>query len=259
MEAYGVNEINGDALIKKGKGAPLIVLHGGPGLDHSYLVDGLIPITKYRTLIFYDQGSYLKSLNNRKNITVNTLVEELKTIIESLDGNYGFIAHSAGSLMLFEFLKHVPANLYPKEVVFITPLPLTSSTFKNDIEGLQKRIPEKTLDIIKELRSKPETCLESLNYIFPYYFYTGKIHDIKFKKFDCLLRTKLLNEIEGYNYTNLLNALPSKTIWITGEREVFTMDTSIPNWHIITQAAHFPFIENKNEFISIIKTFFSAE
>jgi proline iminopeptidase len=38
-----------------GRGSPVVVLHGGPGLDMNYLVDDLAPLADRHRLIFYDQ------------------------------------------------------------------------------------------------------------------------------------------------------------------------------------------------------------
>ena len=38
-----------------GTGPPILVVHGGPGFDHTYLVEPLAFLTDRRTLVFYDQ------------------------------------------------------------------------------------------------------------------------------------------------------------------------------------------------------------
>ena len=38
-----------------GSGSPIVVIHGGPGLDHNYLQPGLDILASRNTLVYYDQ------------------------------------------------------------------------------------------------------------------------------------------------------------------------------------------------------------
>ena len=53
----GLREINGTKLFVReiGKGEPLIIIHGGPGLNHSYFLPHLDALSKSFKLIYYDQ------------------------------------------------------------------------------------------------------------------------------------------------------------------------------------------------------------
>jgi proline iminopeptidase len=39
----------------RGKGSPIIVIHGGPGMDHETLAADLVPLEKNHRVIYYDQ------------------------------------------------------------------------------------------------------------------------------------------------------------------------------------------------------------
>ena len=41
--------------VEFGKGAPLVVLHGGPGADHTYFLPWLLPLARTHRLIFIDE------------------------------------------------------------------------------------------------------------------------------------------------------------------------------------------------------------
>ncbi len=49
--------VNGVTLLERriGAGPPVVVLHGGPGADHNYLLPGFDALATGRTLIYYDQ------------------------------------------------------------------------------------------------------------------------------------------------------------------------------------------------------------
>src|SRR5262249_41403337 len=40
---------------EEGRGQPVIVLHGGPGLDSNYLAPDFAPLARHHRLVFYDQ------------------------------------------------------------------------------------------------------------------------------------------------------------------------------------------------------------
>jgi hypothetical protein len=41
--------------VEFGKGPPLVVLHGGPGADHTYFLPWLLPLARTHRLIFIDE------------------------------------------------------------------------------------------------------------------------------------------------------------------------------------------------------------
>lgn len=41
--------------VEFGKGAPLMVLHGGPGSDHTYFLPWLLPLARTHRLVFIDE------------------------------------------------------------------------------------------------------------------------------------------------------------------------------------------------------------
>ena len=57
QSSEGLTDINGTKLFvsQEGKGVPLIVIHGGPGLNHRYFKPHLDPLAKKNKVIYYDQ------------------------------------------------------------------------------------------------------------------------------------------------------------------------------------------------------------
>jgi len=56
-EAVTIRRVNGVELFERrvGTGAPVVILHGGPGAQHDYLLPGFDTLAPGRTLIYYDQ------------------------------------------------------------------------------------------------------------------------------------------------------------------------------------------------------------
>src|SRR5688572_27195799 len=66
------------------KGAsPLLVLHGGPGASHGYLLPQMLQLAANRELIFYDQRGGGQSRSETEGvITWQTQVEDLAAVIK---------------------------------------------------------------------------------------------------------------------------------------------------------------------------------
>ena len=98
-------EINGTSIFTKtcGQGEALIIVHGGPGLDHSYLLPQMFGLSDYYTLIFYDQRASGRSAADGE-LSVEVLVED----IESIRKHYGLdrfhlMGHSWGGYLAMKY------------------------------------------------------------------------------------------------------------------------------------------------------------
>ena len=96
----------------------LVILHGGPGLSHDYLLplsdlaDTSIPV------IFYDQignarSTHLKS-KPRTFWTIDLFIDELENVLRHFDiqENFSLLGHSWGGILASEFeVRRQPAGL----------------------------------------------------------------------------------------------------------------------------------------------------
>src|SRR6266700_2896725 len=86
--AYRVQEqyvdANGVLIYVKtfGRGAPLILLHGGPGASHDYLLPYLVPLARNHRLVFLDERGSGKSekLQDVTQYTVGNMVEDVEAV-----------------------------------------------------------------------------------------------------------------------------------------------------------------------------------
>jgi len=70
-----------------GHGAPLMIVHGGPGASHEYLLPYLLPLMRTSRLIFIDErGSGRSSkLEDSKQYTIANMVEDIETVRQASD------------------------------------------------------------------------------------------------------------------------------------------------------------------------------
>jgi proline iminopeptidase len=127
---------------------PIIILHGGPGTPHNYLLN-LSELVKYRTVIFYDQlGCGKSSLqSNQKELwTITRFVSELEELAQALKlPQFHLYGHSWGGSLAIEY-----ALLYPKKVksmILASPV-LSVPLWLKDTKKLLQQLPLSTQQII---------------------------------------------------------------------------------------------------------------
>lgn len=109
------------------RGAPrLLVLHGGPGAHHDYLLPQMLHLAEEHELVFYDQrGGGKSKADARDPVTWRTQVEDLDAIIAELDlGDVPMVGYSWGGLLALLHALDGAART-PAPLALIDPAPLT--------------------------------------------------------------------------------------------------------------------------------------
>ena len=112
-------------------GAPkLLVLHGGPGADHRYLLPQMLHFGEKRDLLFYDQrGGGRSRADARIPITWKTNVEDLGAVVEEFGLDpLSIVGYSWGAMLgLLYVIEHRvnPHLSAPERIALISPGPLT--------------------------------------------------------------------------------------------------------------------------------------
>ncbi|MSR21643.1 MAG: alpha/beta fold hydrolase [Gemmatimonadetes bacterium] len=98
-----------------GEGAPIIVLHGGPGLDHNYLRPGLDALATRNTLVYYDQrgtGRSSAALDSSA-INLDAFIEDIDALRQALGyERVSLLGHSWGALLALEYASRHPEALH---------------------------------------------------------------------------------------------------------------------------------------------------
>lgn len=112
-------------------GSPLLlVLHGGPGADHCYLLPQMLELGERYDLLFYDQrGGGRSKSDARVTITWKTHVDDLAAVVGefSLDP-LSIVGYSWGAMLALLYAAEArqnPALRSPSRLGLISPAPLT--------------------------------------------------------------------------------------------------------------------------------------
>ncbi len=97
-----------------GKGAPLVIVHGGPGATHDYFLPYLLPLMRANRLIFIDERGSGKSstFEDPKQYTVANMVEDVETVRKTLGlGKIALFGHSYGGVLAQAYALKYQQNL----------------------------------------------------------------------------------------------------------------------------------------------------
>src|SRR5437016_5317332 len=97
-----------------GRGAPLMIVHGGPGASHDYLLPHLLPLARANKLIFIDERGSGRSekLEDVTGYTVENMVEDVEAVRQALNlGKINLLGHSYGGVLAQAYAFKYQKNL----------------------------------------------------------------------------------------------------------------------------------------------------
>lgn len=97
-----------------GRGAPLMIVHGGPGASHDYFLPYLLPLMRTNQLIFIDERGSGKSskVDDPKQYTVANMVEDIEAVRRTLGlGKISLLGHSFGGVLVQAYAFKYQQNL----------------------------------------------------------------------------------------------------------------------------------------------------
>jgi proline iminopeptidase len=113
-----------------GRGQPIIVLHGGPDFDHSYLLPDLDRLADVFRLIYYDQRGRGRSSDYvlPDEVTLTSDVDD----IDRVRKNYrlqssALLGHSWGTVLALEYALRHPERV--SHMILMNPGPASASDF----------------------------------------------------------------------------------------------------------------------------------
>lgn len=143
-----------------GRGTPVLVLHGGWGAEHSYLLDAFHGFDSQYRLIFYDQRGSLRSPCPDSLISTQHHVADVEKLRAELKLDAPIIVgHSMGTYLAMSYLEE-----HPDRVGGLILLgALVPSTPRNDEEMALYREHERAFAEFARVAQERQTAQEGLN------------------------------------------------------------------------------------------------
>ena len=260
-----------------GSGPPLLVVHGGPGLSHHYFLPHLAQLAEHRTLIFFDQRAHGRSSVPRDSsvMRLDNFIRDIETIRTRLNlGKVNLMGHSWGALVTMFYALRFPQNL--ESLILASPAGARTADLAAGGAVQQSRITrEDSLERAEIMqtdgfkRRTPGGMDRFFRNVFKSSFADRTYADSLFLFFpdDYAARGKMLNylapDLRDYDLYATLGTLNVRTLIIHGagdatpQQIVEELRRAFRNSElvILKNSGHFPFIEQKQEFLKIIGDF----
>lgn len=266
----------------------VIVLHGGFGANHLYMLDAIAGLENQFHFVLYDQRGSVFSPAPLEKLTFERNVDDLYSLITELRiQNANIVCHSMGTLVGMEFLKQHPEKV--KRLTLIGALPTQSDSiasifderYEKQLDYLQNRLE------VKKLLEPYEALNGTKSTQVGYYNYSSQLTDkeqtelwrIQFASVN-IYRMQNWRHIQGgrtyykqsasvmantvnwnYDYRKLLNEIEKTTVIMgdhdfidfNGEKHIRQLQ-DYPNVHVevVEKAGHNIWTDNPADFRNML-------
>ncbi len=167
----GKIKVNGAEIYYKrmGSGEPLIIVHGGPGLDHTYMLPQLKSLAGNFELIFFDERGSGKSFDNLDTTKFNlkNMVKDIELLRNRLNlDKVNILGHSWGAFLAMKYA--IDNSRFIKSLILVDPFsPLADVRAKEDSILNSRKSPDEDKEIEKiksseEFKNKDPKAYEKL-------------------------------------------------------------------------------------------------
>ncbi len=280
----GTRAVEGAELYYKtvGVGEPIVVVHGGPGFEHSYLLPGLEPLGQTFRVVLYDQRGLGRSTGDLDptSISMERYIADLDAMREMAGvERVNILAHSWGSLIAMMYALEHPDRL--NALILMSPVePGRRYAVEAQANQQARRSPEDAAAIDSLVRSpgfergEPETLGWILHHML-----RGTLADPADADALRLVFTERTAEQRRRVSELLMEPLAELDLWdrlaevtvpvliVHGDQDpspvsmVTEMSERLPNarLEVLGDVGHFPFVEAPGPLFGVIQRFLEEE
>jgi proline iminopeptidase len=269
---------------EEGRGAPTVVVHGGPGLDSNYLAADLAPLARSRRLIFYDQrGSGRSTL--RPDVTADRLVADLERLRTKLDlPRMALLGHSWGAGLAALYASKYPARV--TRLVLVDAIPLTAEETALFGQALRSRLsPDEEVrlrdaaaarDLASTEQQHVDACRAYWDVLIRAY-YAEPAAASRSKGQMCaasgaalangrLVIQSVFGALDEFDWRGQMSSLAVPTLVVHGDKDPIPLETA-REWRqtlrnarllVLPNAGHMSYVEQPEAFFAAVGTFLSG-
>jgi proline iminopeptidase len=254
-----------------GSGSPAVVLHGGPGAHHDYLLPGFDALARDRELIYYDQrGGGQSPVPRETPVGWREQVADL----EELRRQWGLerltlIGYSWGGL-----LAQLYATEYPSQVgrlALVSPAPAWREmrleferrfAERNLAPALQQQRAELRTSGLRE-KNPAEYARRLFELSVSAYFYDpARARDLTPFRVTGRTQQEVWSSLGDYDLRPALAGLDIPAIVLQGEDDPIPLESTRTvarllkaEFHLLPRCGHVPYIEAHKEFVRLLDEF----
>ena len=253
-----------------GDGPPLLVLHGGLGLDHQLYRRTLAPLAADFRLIFVDQRGNGRSFPvDLGSLTMEQLADDAVALADQLGHErFSVLGHSYGGFVAQELALRHPNRLDGLVLVDTTPGQLGDGEDPAEDQG-----PPPPPEVVAMMATAPRDDAEmeaGMSALLPAYFHRPERVDLAAVKAGTIFRAAAMvrgfEVLASWSSVDRLGHIDVPTLVVAGRHDVIT---SFPQAHriasripgatvvIFDESGHFPWIEEPDRFWSTLRTWYA--
>ena len=260
-----------------GKGRPVLVLHGGPGMNHTYFLPHMEILARTCTLIFYDQrGCGKSSAVTNSQLTLRNYIEDIEGIRKAFNlEKLNILGHSWGGLLAMYYSSEYYENV--NSLILVDPAPASSDLFAEYHEIKLTRIREEDRKALEEIVYSEGFWNGNPRVIENFFIVSERVNFYNrtlSSKFSITFDEKeakhvfTVNRLMGRYFTNYdiheaLSQIQCPTLVIYGDYDCEPVEAGQKICEhiegsqlvILEKCGHYPFIESPEEFSRIVKEF----
>ena len=256
---------------KRGKGNPIYVLHGGPGLDHRYFGSSLSGLENYRKLYYIDfRGHGKSSKADKKTYTLETFTNDINAMREALGHEtIEILGHSMGGYVALLYALRYPAHLDALILVGTTAkqtsikgyYPLKAVLMYTKLKYYLQHLKNKTIDkesLARDILLKSWPIYISDGFFSEYMDYIKSLRGVDIC-FD------MQQELKLFNVSEELENIRQPTLIIFGGNDPLMEDGQLlkgirqSRFSVIPSAKHLPFLEDEKYFNMLVREFLTGK
>jgi proline iminopeptidase len=274
--ATQVRQVRGVQLFERriGSGPPVVVLHGGPGAHHDYLLPGFDALATGRELIYYDQRG-----GGRSPVPRETPVgwKEQVADLEELRRQWGLdrliiAGYSWGGLLALLYAVSFPENV--SRLALVAPAPAWREARQEFERRFQERnlapaLPEARTALRQSvLRQRDPGQYAQRQFelsVAPYFFDPARARDLTPFRVTGRTQQEVWSSLDDYDLRPRLGSIGVPVLVLQGENDVIPIDATRTvarltgaELHLLPRCGHVPYIEALDEFVRLIDGFFRS-
>jgi proline iminopeptidase len=265
--------LRGAALFERriGEGPVTVVLHGGPGAHHDYLLPGFDTLATGRTLVYYDQRGGGRSPVDR---SVPVGWREQVADLEGLRELWGktrltLVGYSWGGLLAMLYAIEYPGRV--ERLALVSPAPATRAAR----EEFEQRFQERNLaPALQEQRNTlrrsslraddPEAYQQKIFElsVVPYFHDPSKVAGLTPFRVTARTQQEVWSSLGDYDLLPSLQELSCPAVVLHGDDDPIPVSSARStaaaldaSCHVLPNCGHVPYVEALDEFARVLNTF----
>ncbi|HEV7364915.1 MAG TPA: alpha/beta fold hydrolase [Gemmatimonadales bacterium] len=266
-------EVRGISIFERriGQGPPTVVLHGGPGAHHDYLLPNFDALARGRELIYYDQrGGGLSPVPRDTPVGWREHVSDL----ENLRQQWGMeqltlVGYSWGGLLALLYAIEFPHRV--ERLALVSPAP----AWREARAEFERRFAQRNLapDLQRQRSALRESGLRERDpaayaqrlfelSVVPYFFDPARAHDLTPFRVTGRTQQEVWASLGDYDLRPAISRLALPGLVLHGEDDPIPLNTAETlagllraEFHALPRSGHVPYVEAFDEFVRLMDGF----